>query len=140
MKAAIMYEAHAPVAVKEVELEEPAFGEVLLDIVGAGVCHSDYHYITDHRTPRRLPWLLGHEGAGVVRAVGEGVRGFAPGDKIILSLDAMCGSCRNCTNGRPALCETHRMEAMSRYKQDGEPIYHIRPTFVEQTLALRTRA
>ena len=136
MKAAIMYEAHAPVAVKEVELEEPAFGEVLLDIVGAGVCHSDYHYVTDHRTPRRLPWLLGHEGAGVVRAVGEGVRDFAPGDKIILSLDAMCGSCRNCTNGRPALCETHRMEAMSRYKQDGEPIYHIRPTFVEQTLAL----
>jgi len=66
MKAAIMYEAHAPVAVKEVELEEPEFGEVLLDIVGAGVCHSDYHYVTDHRTPKRLPWLLGHEGAGVL--------------------------------------------------------------------------
>ena len=48
MKAAIMYEAHAPVAVKEVELEEPAFGEVLLDIVGAGVCHSDYHLSLIH--------------------------------------------------------------------------------------------
>ncbi len=136
MKAAIIYAPHTPVAVKEVEIDDPRPGEVLLDIVGAGVCHSDYHYVTGHRTLRRTPSVLGHEGAGTVHAVGDGVRDFAPGDKIILSLDAMCGKCRNCTNGRPALCETHRMEPVSRMTLDGEPVYHIRPTFVEQTLVL----
>ena len=136
MKAAIIYAPHTPVAVKDVEIDDPRPGEVLLDIVGAGVCHSDYHYVTGHRTLRRTPSVLGHEGAGTVHAVGDGVRDFAPGDKIILSLDAMCGNCRNCTNGRPALCETHRMEPVSRMTLDGEPVYHIRPTFVEQTLVL----
>lgn len=136
MKAAILYEPHAPIAVKEVEIGEPGPGEVLLDIVGAGVCHSDYHLVTGHVKARKLPWVLGHEGAGTVRAVGEGVTEFAVGDKIVLSLDAMCGRCRNCTNGRPALCETHRMAPMSRMTVHGEPLYHIRPTYVEQTLAL----
>ncbi len=136
MKAAILYQPHAPIAVKDVEIEDPQPDELLLDIVGAGVCHSDYHYVTGHRTPRRMPWVMGHEGAGIVRSVGAGVRTIAPGDKIILSLDAMCGSCRNCTNGRPALCETYPFEAMSRMTQDGEPVYHVRPTFVEQTIVL----
>ena len=134
MKAAILYAPNTPVAVKEAEIDEPQEGEVLLDVVGAGVCHSDYHYVTGHRTIRRAPMVLGHEGAGTVRAVGPGVRDFAPGDKVILSLDAMCGSCRNCSNGRPALCETYRPEAVSRMRVDGEPVYHGRPTYVEQTL------
>ena len=134
MKAAILNAPNTPVAVKEVEIDDPQEGEVLLDVVGAGVCHSDYHYVTGHRTIRKAPMVLGHEGAGTVRAVGPGVREFAPGDKIILSLDAMCGSCRNCSNGRPALCETYRPEAVSRMSLAGEPLYHGRPTFVEQTL------
>ena len=134
MKAAILYAPHTAIAVKDVEIDDPQTGEVLLDVVGAGVCHSDYHYVTGHRTLRRSPSVLGHEGAGTVRAVGPGVGDFAPGDKIILSLDAMCGSCRNCTNGRPALCETYRPEPVSRMTLDGEPVYHVRPTFIEQTL------
>ena len=134
MRAAILYAPHSPIAVEEVEIDEPGVGEVLLDIVGAGVCHSDYHFVSGHMQPRRLPWVLGHEGAGTVRAVGEGVRDVAPGDKVILSLDAMCGSCRNCTKGRPALCETHPRDPVSRMRREGRPLYHVRPTYVEQTL------
>lgn len=136
MKAAILYQPHAPVAIKDLEVDDPQPGEVLLDIVGAGVCHSDYHFIDGHLVPRQTPWVLGHEGAGVVRSVGSGVTTVAPGDKIILSLDAMCGTCRTCTNGRPALCETYPSTPVSRMKLDGEPVYHVRPTFVEQTIAL----
>lgn len=136
MKAAIFYQPHAPLAIQDVEIVDPQPGEVLLDIIGAGVCHSDYHVIDGHVTSRRTPWVMGHEGAGIVRSVGAGVRHIAPGDKIILSLDAMCGTCRNCSNGSPALCETYPNDPLSRMTLEGEPIYHIRPTFVEQTIAL----
>ena len=136
MKAALLYQPKVPPTIEEVEIEEPHEGEVLIDLVGAGVCHSDYHLVDGHLKPRNLPWVMGHEGAGIVKEVGPGVRDVAVGDKIILSLDAMCGYCRNCTNGSPALCETHPFEALSRMKVKGEPAYHIRPTYCEQTIVL----
>jgi Zn-dependent alcohol dehydrogenase len=136
MKAAVFYKPHTPVSIEELELEPLCDGEVLLDMVAAGVCHSDYHLIDGHRTPRATPWVMGHEGAGVVSAVGAGVTGVAPGDKVILSIDAMCGHCRNCTNGRPALCETYPYLPVTRMRRQGRPVYHVRPTFAEQTLAL----
>src|SRR5512137_1158372 len=119
MKAAVFYEPHALVAVEDVELDTLHEGEVLLDIVAAGVCHSDYHLIDGHRTPRATPWVMGHEGAGVVVEVGSGVKSVAPGDKVILSIDAMCGHCRNCTNGAPALCETYPYVPVTRMTAQG---------------------
>jgi S-(hydroxymethyl)glutathione dehydrogenase / alcohol dehydrogenase len=136
MKAAVFRKPGIPVSIEELELTGLREGEVLLDIVAAGVCHSDYHLVTGHRTPRAIPWVMGHEGAGVVREVGPNVKRLAPGDKVILSIDAMCGYCRNCTNGRPALCETYPYTPISRMTSDGEPVFHVRPTFSEQTIAL----
>lgn len=136
MKAAVFYRPHTPVSIEELELEPLDGNEVLLDIVAAGVCHSDYHLVDGHRTPRATPWVMGHEGAGVVREVGAGVAGVAPGDKVILSIDVMCGHCRNCINGRPALCETHPYLPVTRMSRQGRPVYHVRPTFAEQTIAL----
>jgi len=136
MKAAIFYQPHSPVSIEELEIETLQEGEVLLDIIAAGVCHSDYHLIDGHRKPRATPWVMGHEGAGVVREVGPGVAGIAPGDKIVLSIDAMCGHCRNCTSGNPVLCETYPYLPVTRMTRQGQPVYHVRPTFIEQTIAL----
>jgi Zn-dependent alcohol dehydrogenase len=125
MKAAVFRKPGVPVSIEELELAALREGEVLLDIVAAGVCHSDYHLVTGHRTPRAIPWVMGHEGAGVVREIGPNVKRLAPGDKIILSIDAMCGYCRNCTSGRPALCETYPYTPISRMTSHGEPVFHV---------------
>lgn len=134
MKAAVLYEPHTPVIVEDLDIESPHDGEVLLDIVGAGVCHSDYHYVDGHVKPRGLPLVMGHEGAGIVREIGPGVTSVVPGDKIILSLDAMCGHCRNCSEGSPALCETHQGNVPSRMSKDGKAYFHRRPTYTEQSV------
>ena len=134
MKAAVFYEPHVPVPIEELEIEPPQADEVILDIVGAGVCHSDYHAVDGHVIRSKTPWVMGHEGAGIVREVGPNVTSVAPGDKIILSLDAMCGYCRTCSAGRPALCETHPDGPLTRMTKQGEPVYHLRPTFAEQTI------
>lgn len=136
MKAAVFYEPNIPVSIEELEIEALREGEVMLDIVAAGVCHSDYHLIDGHRKPRAVPWVMGHEGAGVVREVSPDVTSIVPGDRVILSIDAMCGYCRNCTNGSPALCETYPYLPVTRMRKHGQPVYHVRPTFVEQTIAL----
>ena len=67
MKAAILHRPLTRVSIEDVDIASPREGEVLLDIVGAGVCHSDYHYVDGHVAPRALPWVMGHEGAGIVR-------------------------------------------------------------------------
>ena len=134
MKAAVLHRPLTRVSVEDVDIAPPREGEVLLDIVGAGVCHSDYHFVDGHVAPRALPWVMGHEGAGVVREVGPGVTGVRSGDKIILSLDAMCGYCRNCSQGSPALCETHQGEVPSRITSHGKVYFHNRPTYTEQSI------
>lgn len=136
MKAAILHKPHTRVSVEDVDIESPHEGEVLLDIVGAGVCHSDYHYVDGHVKPRALPLVMGHEGAGVVREVGPGVTSVQVGDKIVLSLDAMCGYCRNCSEGSPALCETHQGGVPSRISKNGTVYHHGRPTYTEQSVVL----
>ena len=134
MKAAVLHRPLTRISVEEVEIAPPREGEVLLDIVGAGVCHSDYHLVDGHVAPRALPWVMGHEGAGVVREVGPGVTSVGCGDRIILSLDAMCGHCRTCSQGSPALCETHQGEIPSRISRNGKVYFHNRPTYTEQTI------
>jgi S-(hydroxymethyl)glutathione dehydrogenase / alcohol dehydrogenase len=103
MKAAVCFEANAPVRVVEVDLEPPRAEEVRVRIVAAGVCHSDYSVATGVM-PARLPCVLGHEGAGVVEEVGPGVEHVRPGDRVVLSWVAQCGTCFYCRVGQPHLC------------------------------------
>ncbi len=97
------YTASRPMRVEEVELGEPRAGELLVRIEAAGVCHSDLSVVDGSRV-RPLPMALGHEAAGVVDATGPGVRGVAAGDHVVLTFVPSCGSCAECSSGRPALC------------------------------------
>ncbi len=93
----------APLEIEEVQIDDPGPGEVLLKTAASGICHSDLHVI-EGGLPVPPPCILGHEPAGVVEAVGEGVVDFAPGDHVIGCLTSWCGVCRFCTQGRPYLC------------------------------------
>jgi S-(hydroxymethyl)glutathione dehydrogenase/alcohol dehydrogenase len=86
-----------------VELEEPRAGEVLVRMAAVGICGTDLHSIRGE-WERPTPMVLGHEGAGVVEAVGSAVRGLAPGDEVVLSWAPSCGECADCRRGRPAAC------------------------------------
>lgn len=98
------YAERQPLRLQEVELEPPGPGEVLVEVTAAGLCHSDLSVIDGSR-PRVMPMVLGHEAAGVVREVGPGVTELSPGDSVVFSFVPMCGRCRFCAVGRPALCE-----------------------------------
>ncbi|MCU1496336.1 MAG: S-(hydroxymethyl)mycothiol dehydrogenase [Acidimicrobiales bacterium] len=109
-----------PVSVEVIEVPDPGPGEVLVGVQACGVCHTDLHYreggISDD-----FPFLLGHEAAGVVEAVGPGVTDVAPGDFVILNWRAVCGQCRSCRRGRPQYCfATHN--ATQKMTLDGKPL------------------
>jgi aryl-alcohol dehydrogenase len=101
--SAVVREQGGPFLLEQVELSGPRADEVLVEIVASGMCHTDL-LVRDSR-PAVLPAVVGHEGAGVVREVGSGVRGVAPGDKVVLSFPS-CGECRRCLTGRTAYCDT----------------------------------
>jgi S-(hydroxymethyl)glutathione dehydrogenase/alcohol dehydrogenase len=96
---------NAPLELEEVQIDDPGPGEVLVKTVASGICHSDLTVI-EGGLPMPPPCILGHEPAGTVEVVGEGVADFAPGDHVIGCLTAWCGVCRFCTGGRPYLCPT----------------------------------
>lgn len=98
------YADSKPLSVEEVELEGPGPGELLIEVAGAGLCHSDLSVIDGSR-PRVMPMALGHEASGVVRDMGPEVRDFKAGDHVVLSFVPSCGRCVPCAQGRPALCE-----------------------------------
>ncbi|OYD73716.1 UNVERIFIED_ORG: alcohol dehydrogenase [Burkholderia sp. CF145] len=112
MTAAVMYNqglpapyaASEPYRIEEVDLDGPGDGEVLVEVRAAGLCHSDLSIIEGLR-PRPLPVVGGHEGAGIVREVGRGVQGLAPGDHVAMAAVAGCGRCRTCVAKRPGLCQ-----------------------------------
>jgi S-(hydroxymethyl)glutathione dehydrogenase / alcohol dehydrogenase len=95
----------APLAIEEVEIDRPGPGEVLVRTAASGICHSDLHVI-EGSLPVPPPCILGHEPAGIVEEIGEGVRDFRPGDHVIGCITNWCGVCRFCTGGRPYLCLT----------------------------------
>ena len=97
------YDRTRPLAIDEMELRPPGRGEVLVKIAAAGLCHSDLSVINGDR-PRPTPMLLGHEAAGIVEALGEGVDDLAKGDHVVLVFVPSCGHCVPCAEGRPALC------------------------------------
>jgi len=98
------YAQSKPVEVVEVDLDPPGPGEVLVEMKAAGVCHSDLSIVNGSR-PRPTPMVLGHEAAGVVAEVGDGVTALKPGDHVAFVFVPSCGHCEPCMSGRPALCE-----------------------------------
>lgn len=118
--------------ITEVELAAPGHGEVQVDVAAAGVCHSDLHVIRrEWEVP--LPVVLGHEGSGVVSAVGDGVTSLAVGDHVVLSWVPNCGTCRYCLLGRPAQCQVVAevvatqgvlYDGTSRLSREGHRIHH----------------
>ncbi len=102
-KAVVCREHNKPVTVEELSFDSPKRGEVMVRLNACGVCHSDLSAITG-TIALPLPLVLGHEGAGVVEEVGEGVTDLAKGDHVIFSFVYMCGKCRFCLSGRPVLC------------------------------------
>ncbi len=101
---------------EELELEAPRAGEMLVRIVAVGICHTDLHEHPGRHSPQ--PIVLGHEGAGIVEAVGDGVRGFAVGDHVVLS-GSSCGSCPSCRAGRPTYCDLAMPMSFGGKRLDG---------------------
>ena len=104
MGAAHPYADSRPLSIETVTLDPPGPGEVLIGIKAAGLCHSDLSVINGDR-PRPLPMVLGHEAAGVVEQLGEGVTDLVIGDHVVMVFMPSCGHCNPCAEGRPALCE-----------------------------------
>ena len=93
-----------PVKVEEIELDPPGFGEALVKVAAAGLCHSDLSVVNGNR-PRAMPMVLGHEGSGVIEELGEGVDDYEIGDHVVFIFVPSCGKCISCKEGKPALCD-----------------------------------
>jgi Zn-dependent alcohol dehydrogenase len=119
MRAAVLREAGRPVATETVLLAPPRRGEVLVRVAAAGVCHSDLHLADGALGDGRWPMVLGHEGAGVVEAVGEDVVEVAPGDHVAFCFVPSCGACGACRSGRRTLCETAARNGVAGVLMDG---------------------
>src|SRR5712691_1053873 len=105
MKAAIAYAPNTPLVVEDVDIAAPGTWDVLVKLMASGVCHSDWHILKGEWGTALFPVILGHEGAGVVEAVGSEVSRLHVGDHVILSWRTSCGVCEMCQKGFPAICE-----------------------------------
>src|SRR3984893_13768072 len=131
IRAAVLERTGAQLVVQELELAPPGPGEVLVRLRASGICHSDQNAI-DGVAEARCPAVLGHEGAGVVEAIGPGVRRVAVGDHVALSWAPSCGECSERLRALPQLCSTAwpamaagtLFDGTSRLSRDGEPVYH----------------
>jgi S-(hydroxymethyl)glutathione dehydrogenase/alcohol dehydrogenase len=130
--AAVFYRPNEPFQIETLELQPPQAGEVLVKVSAAGVCHSDWHLMTG-ATKHATPVVPGHEGAGVVQAVGPGVTRVKPGDHVALNWAPNCGECFYCLRDRPSLCNRYvgpiwagtMMDGTTRFSKDGQPVYHF---------------
>ncbi|QBD78810.1 alcohol dehydrogenase [Ktedonosporobacter rubrisoli] len=130
-RAAVLYEIEKPepyatsqpLVIEEVELDPPGPGEVLVEIVGAGLCHSDLSAINGS-IPRYLPMILGHEASGIVREIGPGVKDLQQDDHVVFSFVPSCGHCLYCAIGRPALCENGSRTNMAGTLLSGDVRFH----------------
>jgi aryl-alcohol dehydrogenase len=113
--AAVLREPDQLYSIEQLELADPGPGDVLVRISGVGMCHTD---VLPRLMPLPRPIVCGHEGAGVVEAVGAGVQAVAPGDHVVLSFDS-CGTCANCRTGHPAYCATFMVRNLSGFAVDG---------------------
>src|ERR687889_1840408 len=144
IRAAVLEEFGQPLVVQEVELAEPKAGEALVRLVACGVCHTDLYTASGADPSGYAPTVLGHEGAGVVEAIGEGVTSVARGDHVVTLFSPQCRECVHCRSGRTNLCMAIRAEQnqgylpdhTTRLSRDGEPIRHFMgtSTFAEATV------
>ena len=131
MERSLPYANSQPMVIEELDLEGPGEGEVLVEVKGAGLCHSDLSVINGSR-PRQMPMVLGHEASGIVREVGAGVRGIQPDDHVIFTFIPSCGNCRYCSVGKPSLCEPGAeannagllMNGAQKFSREGKSYFH----------------
>ncbi|GEN23428.1 S-(hydroxymethyl)glutathione dehydrogenase [Halomonas cupida] len=143
-RAAIALEADKPLTLTEIDVAGPKAGEVLVRIVATSVCHTDAYTLSGADPEGLFPSVLGHEGAGVVEEVGEGVTSLKPGDHVIPLYTAECGECKFCRSGKTNLCGSVRAtqgkgvmpDGTSRFSLEGKPLYHYMgtSTFSEYTV------
>jgi len=143
-RAAVAWGPGQPLTIEEVDLMPPQKGEVLVRIVATGVCHTDAFTLSGEDPEGIFPSILGHEGAGIVEAVGEGVTSVEVGDHVIPLYTAECGKCKFCLSGKTNLCQAVRAtqgkglmpDGTTRFFKDGKPIYHYMgtSTFAERTV------
>ncbi len=140
MRAAVFRGPHRPLTIEQVEVGHLGDDEVLVATRASGVCHSDLHFIDGHMSAGSAVMVMGHEGAGVVQAVGGRVTAVGPGDHVVACLSGFCGRCPQCLGGHPNLCRKPRVSrprgAEARLSQDGEPLVQFAnlSTFAEQML------
>src|ERR1700710_682441 len=144
MRAAVLEEFGAPLQIREVDLAEPRAGEVLVRLVACGVCHTDLYTASGADPSGYAPAVLGHEGAGVVESVGEGVSSLAPGDHVVTLFPPQCRECVHCVDPRTNLCMAIRAEqnlghlpdGSVRLSRGGDDIRHFMgcSTFAEYTV------
>ena len=136
VRAAVAHKAGAPLTIETVQLESPRAGECLVEIKASGICHTDAFTLSGDDPEGIFPAILGHEGAGVVVEVGEGVTSLKPDDHVIPLYTPECRQCEFCLSGKTNLCgairETQGQGLMpdgtSRITLDGEPVYHYMGT------------
>ncbi len=143
-RAAVAFGPGQPLQIVEVDVAPPQAGEVLVRIVASGVCHTDAFTLSGDDPEGIFPAILGHEGGGIVEAVGEGVTSLAVGDHVIPLYTAECRTCKFCTSGKTNLCQSVREtqgkglmpDGTTRFSYKGEPIYHYMgtSTFCEYTV------
>jgi S-(hydroxymethyl)glutathione dehydrogenase/alcohol dehydrogenase len=144
IRAAVLEEFGKPLAVQDVDLAPPAAGEVLVRLTACGVCHTDMYTASGADPSGYAPTVLGHEGAGVVEAVGEGVSSVQPGDHVVTLFSPQCRECIHCTSPKTNLCLAIREQqnkgylpdGTTRLSREGEPIRHFMgtSTFAEATV------
>jgi S-(hydroxymethyl)glutathione dehydrogenase/alcohol dehydrogenase len=144
IRAAVLEEFAKPLVVQELDLEEPRAGEVLVRLEACGVCHTDLYTASGADPSGYVPCVLGHEGAGVVERVGDGVASVAPGDHVVTLFQPQCDECVNCRSGKTNVCigireqqnQGHLPDGSARLSRDGEPIRHFMgcSTFADYTV------
>ena len=132
VKAAIAIEKAKPLEIDYIELEGPKPGEVLIEVKSTGVCHTDAYTLSGDDPEGLFPAILGHEGAGIVVEVGEGVTSLIPGDHVIPLYTPECRTCDYCTSGKTNLCQAIREtqgrglmpDESSRFSLGGDQLFH----------------
>ncbi|MEU3369517.1 Zn-dependent alcohol dehydrogenase [Streptomyces sp. NPDC006660] len=137
----VLFDGERTQVVDDLGIRDPGPGEVLVAIAAAGLCHSDLSVI-DGTIPFPVPVVLGHEGAGVVEAVGPGVTHVAPGDHVALSTLAGCGACAECDRGRPTMCREAIGTPGRPFTRAGRPVHQFaaNSAFAERTLVKAVQA
>ncbi|MBT2391067.1 alcohol dehydrogenase catalytic domain-containing protein [Streptomyces sp. ISL-1] len=137
----VVFDGTQAQVVDDLEIRSPDPGEVLVAVAAAGLCHSDLSVI-DGTIPFPAPVVLGHEGAGVVEAVGAGVGHVLPGDHVSLSTLANCGACADCDRGRPTMCRKAIGRPGRPFSRGGEPVFQFasNSAFAERTIVKAVQA